>query len=357
MSPLLRDNAGMGRKKKHHVKPELAKSDIVKSMPFICSNELAAVEFLEQRRWGDSPCCVKCGSVKVFKLLDRDTGERNKRFLWKCRDCRKQYTVRIGTVYEESRIPLRHWCYTFWAMSASKKGVSALQIMRQCQISYKSALFLLHRIRHAMGPTVDTPKLKGICEADETYVGGKPRPANGQPKSKRGRGTDKVPVFAVVHRGGNVRTKVIADVRAESLKGALREFVHDYATVVTDGFCSYNGLSFDFKDHWVINHAEGQYVNGKIHTNTVEGFFATFKRGLMGVYHNVSRKHLHRYANEFEFRYNGRKLNDGERLVATIKGAEGKRLMYRAQIANPESAVIVTPVVEGSMVWKESLFD
>ena len=139
---------GMETKGDHHKQPQLAKSEIIKEMPAICSDELAAVEFLEARRWGENPCCAHCGSVSVFQLRDTKTGGCNRRFLWKCRDCRKQYTVRIGTVYEESRIPLRCWCFAFWAMSSSKKGVSALQIMRQCQISYKSALFLLHRIRH-----------------------------------------------------------------------------------------------------------------------------------------------------------------------------------------------------------------
>jgi len=353
MSPVSRDNTGMKRKEKR-LQPQLAKSDVIKAMPLVCSNELAAVEFLEQQRWGASPCCVKCGSVNEFKLLDKATGERSKRFLWKCRDCRKQYTVRIGTVYEESRIPLRHWCYTFWAMSVSKKGVSALQIMRQCQVSYKSALFLLHRIRHAMTP-VDAPKLTGICEADETYVGGKPRPKNGI-KNKRGRGTAKVPVFAVVQRGGNVRTKVIADVTAASLKGAIKEFVDEESTISTDGFPAYNGLRSHFGKHWVVSHADGEYVRGKAHTNTVEGFFATLKRGIIGVYHNVSKKHLHRYMGEFEFRYNGRMLNDGERTVAAIKSAEGKRLMYRTPETVPATpeAVVVSATDSG---WKETLFD
>src|SRR4051794_32127909 len=211
------DDSGMERKGDHHKQPQLAKSDVIKEMPAICSNELAAVEFLEARRWGENPCCVKCGSVNVFQFKDEKTGERNKRFLWKCRDCKKQYTVRIGTVYEESRIPLRCWCFAFWAMSSSKKGVSALQIMRQCQISYKSALFLLHRIRHAMAPAADAPKLNGIVEADETYVGGKPRVKNNvnpdavKSTRHRGRGTKKTGVFAVVERGGRVRTRVIAN--------------------------------------------------------------------------------------------------------------------------------------------------
>ena len=146
----------------------LTKSDVIEEIPLACSDELAAVEFFEKQRWGDTPCCVKCGSVAVYKMKDAKTGERNSRFLWRCRDCKEQYTVRIGTVYEESRIPLRHWAYAFWRACSSKKGVSALEIKRNCQISYKSALFLMNRIRFAMAPDLPTPEpLGGVVEVDE----------------------------------------------------------------------------------------------------------------------------------------------------------------------------------------------
>src|ERR1017187_432970 len=163
---------------KNKTAPQLVTSDIIREVPLACSSELAAVEFMERQRWGGTPCCAHCQSKNVYQMKDAKTGERNARFLWRCHDCKEQYTVRIGTVYEESRIPLRHWCYAFWRASTSKKGVSALEIKRHCQISYKSALFLMHRIRFAL--TSDCgPKLKGLVEADETYVGGKPRPGAG----------------------------------------------------------------------------------------------------------------------------------------------------------------------------------
>ena len=153
--------------KKHSLSP----SAIVEQIPLACSNELAAVEFLEKQRWGDRPCCVKCGSVDAYAMKNAKTGERSKRFLWRCRDCKEEYTVRIGTVYEESRIELRHWCYAFWRASTSKKGVSALELKRQCQISYKSALFLMSRIRFAMTPEPGSQKLLDTLECDETYIG------------------------------------------------------------------------------------------------------------------------------------------------------------------------------------------
>ena len=166
----------------------LSKSEVIEEIPLACSDELAAVEFFERRRWGTTPCCVRCGSVDVHKMVDSKTGQRNKRYLWRCHDCKEQYTVRIGAVYEESRLPMRHWAYAFWRAATSKKGVSALEIQRQCQITYKSALFLLNRIRFAMAPDLRTaPKLNGIVECDETYVGGKPRKFDGK-EHKRGKG-------------------------------------------------------------------------------------------------------------------------------------------------------------------------
>jgi transposase-like protein len=153
-------------KKRHN----LSKSDVIGEIPLACSDETAAVEFFEKQRWGNMPACVKCGSVDVYQMKDAKTGGRNSRFLWRCKDCKEQYTVRIGTVYEESRIELRHWCYAFWRASTSKKGVSALEIKRHCQISYRSALFLMNRIRFAMAPAADAPKLTGTVELDEVYV-------------------------------------------------------------------------------------------------------------------------------------------------------------------------------------------
>src|SRR5258707_4661857 len=167
----------------------LSKSNLVEQIPAACSDEKTAVEFLEKQRWGNTPACVRCGSVNVYQMKNAKTGERNERYLWRCHDCKEQYTVRIGTVYEESRSPLRHWCYAFWRACTSKKGVSALEIKRHCQISYKSALFLMNRIRFAMAPDPEFPvrKLNGTVEVDETYIG--PRKPRYPGTSRRGRGT------------------------------------------------------------------------------------------------------------------------------------------------------------------------
>jgi transposase-like protein len=310
----------------------LSKTEVIEAVPLACSNELAAVEFFEKQRWGNTPACVHCGSVAVYKMMDASGQNRSERFLWRCRDCGKQYTVRIGTVYEETRLELRHWCYAFWRAASSKKGVAALEIMRHCQISYKSALFLMNRIRFAMAPDPDRPKLIGTVEADETYIGGKPRPGTGI-KHKAGRGTSKTPVFAVVQRNGEKRSRVIADVTSATLRQALREEVDQRARVITDDFPSYTGLDVRFRKHETICHSTKEYSRGDVSTNTVESSFALIKRGITGIYHNVSTEYLHRYLWHFDFLWNNRQLNDGERLESAIKSAEGKRLMYRSPAA------------------------
>ena len=306
----------------------LSNSQTVAEIPRACSDELAAVEFFEKQRWGNTPYCIHCGSVDVYKMLDAKTRQRNKRYLWRCHDCKRQYTVRIGTVYEESRIPLRYWCYAYWRACTSKKGVSALEIKRQCQISYKSALFLMNRIRFAMAPDVDVaPKLTGIVECDESYVGGRPR---NKGSNKRGRGTRKTPVFAAVQRNGHIRRCVVADVTGKTLKAMIRQMVHKKARVITDDYVAYDGINPIYEGgHDTVCHSTKEYVRGDVHTNTAESSFALMKRGLHGIYHTVSKQYLHRYLWQFDFMWNNRHANDGERTVLAIRSANGKRLMYK----------------------------
>lgn len=309
----------------------LSKSALVESLPVICGDELAAVEFFEEQRWAGKPKCAHCHSERVYKMLGSD-GQRNARFLLRCHECKKQFTVRIGTVYEESRIPLRHWAYTFWRAATSKKGVSALEISRHCQISYKSALFLLHRVRFAIAPDNDNaPKMTGTTEIDEVYIGGKPRPGTG--KHKRGRGTDKVPVVAMVERGGNVRTKIVTSVNGKNLHKFIDKNIDKSSTVNTDQCAVYHNLLFPWVRHDTVNHSKKEYArhnpDGTVsHVNHAESFFSLIRRGMIGVYHSVSERHLHRYCSEFEFRWNTRALNDGERVAAAVKSATGKRLVY-----------------------------
>jgi hypothetical protein len=259
-------------------------------------------------------------------MTDAKTGERNARFLWRCHNCKKQYTVRVGTVYEESRIPLKHWCYAFGRAATSKKGVAALEIMRQCQISYKSALFMMTRIRFAMSPdTYSDPKLGGIVEVDETYIGGKPRVRG---ISKTGRGTSKTPVFAAVERQGRIRGRVVTDVTERTLKRAMLQVIDRRSRIMSDEFTSYVGTHKAFLTHDTVNHGKKEYARGEVHTNTAESSFALLKRGIHGIYHSVSREYLQRYVWHADFLWNNRKLNDGERITNAIRSAEGKRVRY-----------------------------
>jgi transposase-like protein len=315
----------------------MEKSEVIEEIPLACSDELAAVEFLESKIWNGTPCCPHCESTSVSQIMAAKTGGRNKRFLWRCHGCGKQFTIRVGTVMEESRIPLRHWVYAMWRSATSKKGVAALEIKRQCQISYPAALFLMHRIRLATTPENGaSPKLSGIVECDETYVGGKPRHVILPRPGKRGPWpqqvyADKTPVFGMVERGGRIHRRVMADVSSKNLKDAIRECVDQSATISTDQCNLYRGIGSDFKGgHIRVNHSIKEYVLGDASTNTAESSFALLKRGIMGIYHSVSKKHLHRYVNEFDFRWNTRKLNDGERTVAAVQGAQGKRLDYKS---------------------------
>lgn len=318
------------------------KSAILKALREACQSELAAAEFLERQRWGDDPACPRCGSVNVYKMTQRYLPERRDyKLRWRCRDCKRQYSVRTGLVLEESRLPLRVWVHAFWRASASKKGVSALQISRECEISYKSALFLMHRVRYAMAEDPSgQPKLRGTVEVDETYIGGKPRhgirtakdPKTGRtykylPRAAQG-GAEKIPVMALVQRGGKVRVRQIERVDKDTLGAAVRECVERGSRVYTDENQSYRHLRSDY-DHRTVNHGEKEYAKPDgTSTNTVEGFFSILKRGVFGTFHSVSKHHLHRYLAEFEFRYNHRAEDDGERTVAAIRGAEGKRLLY-----------------------------
>lgn len=311
--------------KKPKIQNRPTKDDAISQrLPLACTDETAAVEFMEHQRWGMSPVCPLCGGVKPYKMTDSKTGQRQANYRWRCHDCKGQFTVRKGTVLEDSAIPLRHWNYAFWRAATSKKGVSALEIHRQTGVSYKSALFMLHRIRFAMADPA--PKQLGggggQVEADETYFGNK----EGEPR-RAGVG-HKHAIFALVERSGGVRSFHVPNVTAKTLGQILEKHVAKHAELMTDDAVVYDRLGKRFARHGRVNHSKGEYVRGDVTTNTIEGFFSILKRGLNGIYHNVSEHHLHRYLAEFDFRYSHRDLSDGQRTALAIKQAQGKRLMY-----------------------------
>ncbi len=318
----------MASKKNPHRDLSLKDDPAVTEIPLACASEPHAVEFLEAMRgWDTNPYCARCGSVNVYQMSGRD-GSRNARFLWRCRDCSKHYTVRADTVMEDSRIPLRHWVLGFWRVCSSKKGVSALEIRRQTGITHKSALFMLHRIRWALADDNTKPLggFKMAVEADETFVGGKPRHKG---TKRNPRQSTKVPVMAVVERGGNVHLQRIPRVTARHLGKVLYERTDPRSVLCTDEHPSYKSVGKHFSGgHYSTNHSAYEYARGPVHSNTAESVFALLKRGLHGIFHSVSKHHLHRYLAEFQFRWNTRDIRDSERLQKAVKASVGKRLRY-----------------------------
>ena len=310
-------------------------SPILSALRAATQSEREAVEFLEQHRWPNGAACPRCGSADVYQMKAKD-GARNKDYRWRCRDCAdpKMFTVRTGTTFEESRLPLRVWVYAFWRACASKKGISALQLSREMEITHKSALFVLRRIRHGVGFDGNT-KLRGTVEIDETYVGGKPRYKGA---SRPGRGTSKIPVVAMVKRGGDVRYQMMERLTADALEDLILERVDRASRVITDESPAYLRLPYRFDGgHETVRHKAKEYVRlgTDVHSNTIEGVFSLLKRGVMGTFHSVSRKHLPNYLNEFEFRWNTRKDDDGTRVSKAIRAVNGKRLEYRESVDNP----------------------
>jgi len=299
------------------------KTNPLKTLPDFFSDEDTAREVLEKMRWPNGVACPHCSSVEAYKLQAKtDSKKPVRKGVYKCKACRKQFTVTVGTIFEDSHIPIRKWLLAIQLICSSKKGMSAHQLHRMMGISYKSAWFMAHRRRYAMGQPPMVDKLQGIVEADETYIGGKHH-------GKRGRGSEnKTPVFALVERGGNVRAFKTERVTAKNLIGKIRENVDKKATIMTDEFLAYKGLGKEFT-HFTVNHGAGEYVRGDAHTNTAEGFFSILKRGINGVYHHVSEQHLDRYLAEFGFRYNNRKVEDIVRVGIALKQTEGKRLTYK----------------------------
>ncbi len=317
-----------------------ARSPVLEALRNATVSESASVEFLEAQRWGNAPACPRCGDADVYKMTGRD-GQRNKDFRWRCKGCKQMFTVRTGTTFEESRLPLRIWVYAFWKACSSKKGISALQLSREMEITHKSALFVLRRIRHGLGHDATSPKLTGTVEIDETYVGGKPR----YKASRRnwGRGTKKVPVVGMVQRDGDVRFHMMERLTIDRLADVLAENADFTCRVITDDFNMYHPLNRIFRGgHETVTHSAREYARPgtDIHSNTIEGVFSLIKRGVMGTFHSVSRKHLPNYLNEFEFRWNTRKANDGERVTKAIQHVQGKRLTYRESVDNPPYLVL-----------------
>ena len=290
-------------------------------------NEAAAFEYVEAKLWPKGPVCHHCGERdRVSKMQGKST----RLGLYKCYRCRKPFTVRMGTIFESSHLPLHLWLQIIHLMCASKKGISSRQIQRMLQCSMKTAWFLGHRIRLAMNenPGVFHSPLGGegvTLEADETYVGRKAKSkAFKPPAPKQG-------VFTLVERNGAARSFHLPLIDSYELHPIIEKHAHRASKFMTDESNLYKGIGWNFAMHGTINHGKDEYVRGDISTNTVEGYFSILKRGIYGVYQHVSEAHLHRYLNEFDFRYSYRVrlgYSDAQRADMALEGVKGKRLTY-----------------------------
>jgi transposase-like protein len=296
-------------------------------------DEAKAFEHLERIIWADGRACPHCGGVDRITKVTANAAKRIRLGLWRCGDCKKQFTVKVGTVFEHARLPLHKALQAVYLMTSSKKGTSAHQLHRVLEVTYKTAWFLAHRIREAMrdGSLAPFGGDGGIVEVDETFIG---HDRTIKPKGdKKGRGFHhKHKVLALVDRNsGRSRCMVVDSLRAADLTPILEENIHYEAHVMTDEAGQYKFLDRSFARHDYVSHGRGEYGRGEIHTNTVEGAFSIFKRGMRGVYQHCAKKHLHRYVAEFEFRYNNRVANgfdDRERSEQALRGTVGKRLTY-----------------------------
>jgi transposase-like protein len=288
-----------------------------------------AREYLELILWPNGAVCPHCKNADAKRIykIQANSEKKIRAGLHRCAECNKEFTVTIGTIFEDSHIPLRKWLVAAYMICSSKKGISSLQLQRNLGLgSYRTALFMTHRIRHALKDPVFNDKLTGTIEADETYIGGKTR---GEGRHFMG---NKVPVVSLVERGGRVRSQVMRHVTGKNLKEVLKSNVEPSATIMTDDFRAYRKAAKDFAKHEAVNHSACEYVRGLAHTNGVEGFFSLLKRGVMGTFHHISEQHLPLYLSEFDHRHNTRFLTDGERTVIGLEKTKGKRLRYHPTV-------------------------
>jgi transposase-like protein len=302
------------------------------SRPYFHDDE-AAFAHLEAVMWPHGPECPHCGTVNDAHKIPANPEKRVRHGLHRCNGCKKQFTVTVGTVFEASKVPLHKWLQAVYLMTSSKKGVSSHQLHRALEVTYKTAWFMSHRIREAMrdGTLAPFGSDGGVVEVDETFIG---NDRTVKPKhEKKGRGyAHKHKVLSLVERNtGRARSIIVDDLKTSTLVPILRENIAKEATIYTDEAAQYRKLAADFAGHDFVSHGAGEYGRGVIHTNTIEGYFSIFKRGMKGVYQHCAKKHLHRYVAEFEFRYNNRSANgieDAGRAFLALQGARGKRLTY-----------------------------
>jgi len=309
------------------------------------NNELTCVQYLENLKWSGKPVCPKCGCEKLYRFptrLKHPDLIGYKDFQCSNKECKKMFSVLTNSIFEGSKISLQVWFAAMYLISAHKKGISSHQLARDLGLSQKSGWFILHRVRAAFSPRPVGQKIFGLFSADETFIGGanKNRHQHKKVEGSQGRSCkDKTPVFGIMQTGGIMRTTVITDTKATTLKPIIKSLVARGSIVITDEWLGYNGLKKDYM-HIVVNHSMGEYTKGAFSPNNVENFWSLLNRGIYGIYHQVSPKHLHRYCYEFEYRYNLRKMKDATRFIQTVVNSDGKRLTWKLLTEKPPEVII-----------------
>jgi transposase-like protein len=293
------------------------------------SDPQIAHDFFVQKRWPNGVACPRlgCGSADVTYLA--------KYRRWNCKECKRQFTAKVGTIFEDSPIGLDKWLPAFWLIASNRNGISSHELARALKVTQKTGWFMLHRIREAMQADASAP-LSGTIEADETFIGGKWENKSNRVRkaySPKGIRAMKTPVFGIVERNGRVRAWKVPDVTAKTLLPKLRNSIDADATLYTDSATLYTHVNEYFLTHGSVNHSLREYVRGNVHTNNIEAFWSVLKRTIGGTYTHVHPRHLDRYLAEQVFRFDERKNDDGPRFAKATKGADGKRLTYRALIA------------------------
>jgi transposase-like protein len=302
-------------------KPRKSPTTLIEAVRFFQDPDVC-VDFVSAMRWPSGPECPSCGGKEHSYLKTRR--------LWKCKNCKRQFSVKVGTIFEDSPIPLDKWLASIWMIANAKNGISSHELGRAIGLTQKSAWFVLHRIRLAM-QSGNFDRVSGEVEVDETFIGGKAKYMHGKVRRRKITGTggsDKTAVMGVLKRDGEVRAMVVPDTKKRTLQGRVREHVEPGSKVYSDAAYAYTGLAADY-DHKTVDHAVA-YVNGLVHTNGLENFWSLLKRSLKGTYVSVEAFHLDRYVDEQVFRFNKRKLNDLTRFLLVLQTVSDRRLTYAA---------------------------